>query len=64
MNAKSLLFLSSIFTVIGGVAGMAALGAIAKVPSAEYWIVVLGAMFAGGTWLALITTLHFTSKPE
>jgi len=64
MNAKSLLFLSSIVTVIVGVAGMATLGVIAKVPSAEYWIVVLGAVVAGGTWLGLITTLHFTSKAE
>ena len=64
MNAKSLLFISSIFTVIVGIAVMATLGVIAKVPSTEYWIVVLGAVLAGATWLGLITTLHFTSQAE
>lgn len=64
MNAKRLLFISSIFTVVIGIAVMATLGAIAKVPSTEYWIVVLGAVLAGATWLGLITTLHFTSQAE
>ena len=64
MNAKSLLFISSIITVVVGVAVMATLGVIAKVPGPEYWTVVLGSVLAGGTWLGLITTLHFTSKAE
>lgn len=64
MNAKRLLFISSILTVFAGVAVMATLGVIAKVPGPEYWTVVLGAVLAGGTWLGLITTLHFTSLSE
>ena len=40
MNAKMLLFVSSIVFVVVGVAGLAALGALAKVPSPEYWPVV------------------------
>lgn len=64
MNAKRLLFVSSIVFVAIGVAAMSTLGIIAKVPSAEYWAVVLGSTVAGLIWLGLITTLHFTSKAE
>ncbi len=61
MNAKSILFWSSGLFVLVGVAGVATLGAIAKVPSAEYWTVVLGAGGVGAGWLGLISAIHCKS---
>lgn len=64
MSAKTLLFVSSAFVVVVGVAAISLLGAIAKVPAGEYWTVVLGAAGMGIAWLALITVLHFSAERE
>lgn len=64
MSAKTWLFIASVVTVVCGVAGFAVLGIIAKVPAAEYWMVVLGGLLVGGAWLALITILHRQSLRE
>jgi hypothetical protein len=64
MSAKAWLFIASVFTVVFGVGGFAVLGVIAKVPAAEYWMVVLGGVVVGGAWLALITVLHRQSLHE
>lgn len=64
MTAKEMLFASSAVFVLAGVAALATLGAVAKVPSAEYWPIVLGGAAVGAFWLALITTLHFRAEYE
>lgn len=64
MTAKSILFWSSAVFVAVGIAGVATLGAIAKVPSGEYWTVVLGAAIVGGGWIALISAIHCRSCNE
>jgi hypothetical protein len=64
MSAKTMLFIASVLTVVFGVVGFAILGVIAKVPAAEYWMVVLGGVVVGGTWLVLITILHRQSLRE
>lgn len=64
MNAKKVLFVSSAVFVAIGVAGIAILGAVAKVPSPEYWPVVLGGAVVGLFWIGLITGLHFRAEFE
>jgi len=62
MPAKKLLFIGSASVAVVGVAALATLGAIAKVPATEYWTVVLGATVAGAGWMALLAGIHF--KPS
>lgn len=50
--------------VVTGVAGMAVLGSIAKVPSTEYWTVVLGAAAVGAGWMSLLSLCHFKCERE
>lgn len=64
MTAKDTLFVSSVVFVVIGVAAFATLGVIAKVPSSEYWTVVLGGVGVGLFWIALITGLHFRAEYE
>jgi len=64
MTAKDILFISSAVFVAIGVAILAALGAIAKVPASEYWMVVLGGAGVGLFWIVLITGLHFRAEYE
>lgn len=64
MNAKRLLFVSSIAIITIGVAALATLGAVAKVPGPEYWTVVLGAVAVGGLWLALLSVLHVVTRQD
>lgn len=64
MTAKTMLFASSALFVTIGLIAVATLGVVAKVPSAEYWPVVLGAAAVGLLWLGLITTLHFRAEYE
>jgi hypothetical protein len=64
MNAKEILFVSSAVFVVIGIAVLATLGAIAKVPASEYWPVVLGGAGVGLFWIVLITGLHFRAEYE
>lgn len=64
MTAKNMLFISSALFVTVGVAGIATLGAVAKVPAGEYWPVVLGGAAVGLFWLGLLTTMHFRAEFE
>lgn len=64
MTAKKILFTGSAVVIVTGVGVMAVLGSIAKVPSAEYWTVVLGAGAVGVGWMALLSALHLKSERE
>ncbi|CAA7621253.1 hypothetical protein [Magnetospirillum sp. UT-4] len=64
MTAKELFVIGSVVYNVGGVIAIATLGAISKVPSAEYWPVVLGAAVVGIGWLGLLAFMHFSSLKE
>jgi hypothetical protein len=64
MNTKKLFVIGSIIYNVGGMIAMATLGAIAKVPSAEYWPVVGGTAAVGICWFALLAFMHNSSLRE
>lgn len=64
MAAKRALFIGSAAVAVVGVTALATLGAIAKVPSTEYWTVVLGSAGVGFGWMLLLSTLHFRAAGD
>jgi hypothetical protein len=64
MTAKEFLFGSSVLVVLVGVTGLAVLGMVARVPSTEYWTVVLGGTVVGAGWLLLLRQIHLTSRDD
>jgi len=64
MAAKRVLFIGSAAVAVVGVAVLATLGAVAKVPPTEYWTVVLGSAAFGVGWMLLLATLHHRAANE